>query len=167
MKYLYFLRHGIAVLKGTPGYTDDERPLTEEGIDKMQKSTKGIKRLVENFDIILTSPLRRAHDTAIIAAKCMECENKVEVVKILEPGCKPKEFVGLISKYSDKEHILVVGHEPDFSTIISELIGAQRTVVSIKKGALCRVDLDSIPPKEPGKVAWLLQPKILRTAGKK
>lgn len=167
MKYLYFLRHGIAVLPGTPGYPNDDRPLTDEGHDKMQKEAKGIRRIIDDLDMILSSPLKRAHDTALIVAKAMGIEHKIETTKTLLPGCRTKEFLALLEKYADKEHILVVGHEPDLSAMISELAGSQRTIVEMKKGALCRVELDGIPPKGPGEITWLIQPKILREIRKK
>ena len=167
MNRLYFLRHGIAVLSGTPGFMGDDRPLTEEGIDKMSKAAKGIRRLAENFDVILTSPLKRAHETALIVAKEMNIDNKVEVSKVLSPGCKLKELMSLLSKYSDKEDILLVGHEPDFSQIIAGLAGADSSVVELKKGALCRLDIEGFEQGQKAKIVQLLPPKILRMLSKK
>jgi phosphohistidine phosphatase len=167
MNRVYLLRHGIAVLSGTPGYMGDDRPLTEEGIDKISKAARGINRLAGNFDIILTSPLKRAHDTALIVAKEMNIENRVEVSKTLSPGCKLKELLALLSKYSDKEDILVVGHEPDFSQIIAGLTGADVSAVEMKKGALCRLDIEGFEPGQKAKIIQLLPPKILRMLSKK
>jgi phosphohistidine phosphatase len=167
MNRIYFLRHGIAVLSGTPGFMGDDRPLTEEGIDKMAKESKGIRRLVDNFDVILTSPLKRANDTAMIVAKEMNNENKVEISKTLAPGCKLKELLALLSKYSDKEDILLVGHEPDFSQIIAALAGAEPSAVELKKGALCRLDIEGFEPGQKATIVQLLPPKILRMLSKK
>jgi phosphohistidine phosphatase len=172
MSRLYFLRHGIAVLSGTPGFMGDDRPLTEEGIEKMSKAAKGIRRLVENFDIILTSPLKRAQETALLVAKEMNIENKVEVAKALAPGCKIKELLQLLSKYADKEDILLVGREPDFSQMISALAGvavagAGASAVELKKGGLCRLDIDGPEPGQGAKIVQLLPPKILRMLAKK
>jgi phosphohistidine phosphatase len=167
MKNLYFLRHAIAVPHGTQGYPNDDRPLTEEGIEKMKKAAKGIKNIVDKFDLVLTSPLKRANETAILAAHEMGCEDKIEVTKMLLPGCTLKNLMLHLSKYDNKENILLVGHEPDFSSMVSSLIDSSYPTVLFKKGAMCMVEIDNIPPKKPGQLVWLLQPKLLRTLAKK
>lgn len=162
MVKLYFVRHGIAVPAGTPGYPNDDRPLTDEGIEKMTEAAKGIAKLIPKFELIMSSPLKRACDTANIIAKEINYKGEIEISKVLLPGCTAKSLLNYLVKYKDKENILIVGHEPDFGMIASALIGSNSPVVVFKKGALCRIDLDDLPPKQPGQLVLLLQPKTLR-----
>jgi phosphohistidine phosphatase len=163
---IYILRHAIAVQRGTTAYPNDDRPLTDEGIEKITEEAKGITKIIDGFDIILTSPLIRAHDTAKITAKELNCENKIEICKQLLPGSSIKSLFSYLSKYKNKEKILLVGHEPDLGYIASALLGIETSVIEFKKGALCRIDVFSIPPKEPGTLIWHLTPKQLRMLGK-
>ena len=167
MKQLYFLRHGIAVLAGTPGYPGDDRPLTDEGVEKISRAAKGIKRIVESFDVIVTSPMKRASQTAFLVAREMKCEDKVETVRELAPGCTKKGLTALLAKYKQHEAILLVGHEPDFSALISALIGAPGNTVIMKKGALCKIEFNETSATGQGNLEWLLQPKTLRMLAKK
>ncbi|MGA2089899.1 MAG: phosphoglycerate mutase family protein [Endomicrobiales bacterium] len=165
MKKLYFLRHANAVLRGTPGYPNDDRPLTDEGIEKFIQSAKGIKRLVDCFDVIITSPLKRAHETAAILAREMGLEERIVVTDHLRPGSNLRLLLACLEKFKSKQQILLVGHEPDMSALISRFVGSNHPVVTMKKGAFCRVDVDAFPPRDPGQIVWLLQPKLLRKLG--
>ena len=153
---LYLLRHAIAVERGTPGYPNDDRPLTEDGTAKMVRAAKGIAQVIGPPDLILTSPLIRARDTALIAAKALGSEDRVELCDLLRPA-----------KYKRFKKILLAGHEPDLGVLASTLIGASRPVIEFKKGALCAIQLTSLPPREPGKLLWHLTPKQLRGLVKK
>jgi phosphohistidine phosphatase len=165
MKRIYFLRHATAVLSGTPGYPNDDRPLTDEGIAKFAKSAKGIASLVDTFDAILTSPLKRAHETASILAREMNIEDLIHIADNLRPGANLRQLLTSLSKYKSARQVLLVGHEPDMSSMISQIAGSAQPVVFMKKGAFCRVDVDAFPPKSPGQIVWLLQPRVLRKLG--
>lgn len=166
MKELYFLRHGIAVLRGTPGYPDDDRPLTEEGIAKMARAARGIARLVDGFDLIASSPLKRAHETALIVARQMKCENLVRTANALLPGCTVKSLMNFLVHAKSKDRVLVVGHEPDLGCMASTIIGAPSSVIRFKKGALCCLDMDQPAPGTSGALLWHAAPKLLRMIGK-
>ena len=159
---IYILRHGIAVPGGTPGYSEMERPLTEEGRDKMLKAAKGIASVVGEVEVILTSPLKRAHETALLAAQRLSGEGKMKTFDSLKPGTPPESLLKALAPYRQKERLLVVGHEPDLSLFASALVGAKHSVLALKKGGLCRVDVDQLPPQEPGVLRWLLTPGQLR-----
>jgi len=165
MKKIYFLRHATAVPRGAPGYPDDDRPLTDKGIDKFARSVKGIICLVDSFDAIVTSPLKRASETAAFLAREMNIEGRLDVTGHLLPRTNLSRLLAYLAKYRNAERILLVGHEPDLSSIISRIAGSPNAVVTMKKGALCRLDVDAIPPRKPGRIVWLLQPKILRKLG--
>lgn len=159
---IYILRHGIAVPGGTPGYSEEERPLTEEGRDKMLKAAKGISAVVGEVDVILTSSLKRAHETALLAARVLGGKEKVVTFDSLKPGTPLATLLTAFAPYQHAERLMVVGHEPDLSLFASALIGVKRSALALKKGSLCRVDVDQLPPQEPGILRWLLTPGQLR-----
>jgi phosphohistidine phosphatase len=163
MKNLFFLRHAIAVLRGTEGYDDDDRPLTKEGVIKMKKAAKGIARVADPFDAILTSPLKRARETAMIVAQEMKCENKVEDTDLLLPGASIGPIINSLAKHNGKKNVLLVCHEPDLSNMVAALTSVSTEAIEFKKGALCNIEMNSPSAKAKGKLLWLLQPKILRS----
>jgi len=160
--YLYILRHAIAVQRGSSGYPNDDRPLTEDGKDKMRKAARGIANVIEKIDVILTSPLIRAHDTAKIAAEAMGADHKIEVCRELLPGSSAKKLLLYLAKYKNLDHIMIVGHEPDLGYLASAVLGSEHPLIEFKKGALCCIEVSSLPPKGPGTLLWHLQPKQLR-----
>lgn len=164
---IYILRHGIAVPGGTPGYRETERPLSEEGRVKMLQAVKGISLVVGEVDLILTSPLKRAQETALIATRALGGKEKVATFDPLKPGTPPEALLKALAPYREKERLMLVGHEPDLSTFASFLVGAQGPVLALKKGSLCRIDVGGLPPREPGTLRWLLTPGQLRAVGRK
>jgi phosphohistidine phosphatase len=159
---VYILRHAIAVERGTAGYPNDDRPLTEDGKEKMAKAAKGIAELVDDVDVILTSPLIRAHDTARIVARALGVEQKLEVCKDLMPGSSIKDLLSYLSKFKGLHSIMVVGHQPDLGYLASALLGSDESIVEFKKGALSAIEVSTLPPRSKGKLIWHLQPKHLR-----
>jgi phosphohistidine phosphatase len=162
---IYILRHGIAVPGGTPGYSEMERPLTEEGRDKMLKAAKGIAAVVGEVDVILTSPLKRAHETTLLAARVLGGKEKVVTFDPLKSGTPLATLLAAFAPYQHAERLMVVGHEPDLSLFASALIGVKYSVLALKKGGLCRIDVGQLPPQEPGVLRWLLTPGQLRAMG--
>jgi|YNPBryBLVA2012_1023415.scaffolds.fasta_scaffold02249_4 phosphohistidine phosphatase len=166
MQELYLLRHGIAVEPGMPGITEAERPLSEDGVEKMERVALGIARLVGSFGVILTSPLRRARQTADIVAGACECAEAVQEWKHLLPGTSPQTVCANLTPFLEGDRILLVGHEPAIGRLAGHLIGCDGQPVVFKKGALCRIDLETPPPAARGTLVWLLQPKHLRAFAK-
>jgi phosphohistidine phosphatase len=160
--FIYILRHGIAVQRGTAGYPNDDRPLTDDGKEKMRKGARGIAAIIGSVDVILTSPLIRAHDTAKIAADALGADHKIEVCKELLPGSSAKKLMIYLAKYKNLDHIMIVGHEPDLGFLASALLGSEQSIIEFKKGALCCIEVSSIPPRGAGTLHWHLQPKQLR-----
>ncbi len=164
---VFILRHAIAVPRGTPGYPNDDRPLTEEGIQKFTKAAEGIAELVPEFDVILTSPLSRASETALIAARAVDCEERIEITDALLPETGPREMYNLLGKYADALRVLVVGHEPSLGLFATYLLGGNRSVIEMKKGAICCIRIDTGKPREPGLLLWHLPPRVLRSIARK
>lgn len=163
---LYILRHGIAVPRGTAGYPLDDRPLTDEGTRKFERAALGIIAVVPHPDLILTSPMKRALETAHITGRAFGTESNIEQCEELRPGKSVKNLLLYLVKFKNLERLMVVGHEPGMSAIASALLGSERAVVEFKKGALCRIDVPSLPLRNPGTLIWHLSPKHLRMIGK-
>ena len=160
---LYFMRHGIAVDRADSGSGDRERQLTSKGIKRMNKAAKGLVTLSLSFDRILTSPLERARQTAKIVAQTLQLENRVEEVEQLSPEQSAQDLLRALVPYSDQKQILLVGHEPQLSNTISVLLsGTAGAEIRLKKGALCCLEVDGLPPKKNGVLHWALAPKHLR-----
>jgi phosphohistidine phosphatase len=157
---LYFLRHGIAADVGPEGSGDAGRPLTAEGIEKMKEAARGLRRLGVRPDVLLSSPLVRARQTAEIVRRAFGLESRL--VEALAPGCDIARLRDLLGEYRSAEGVMVVGHEPDFSTLVGLLTGGSR--VQLKKGGLARVDLETVD-EGAGTLVWLLPPMALRKAG--
>ena len=160
--FIYILRHGIAVQRGTASFPDDDRPLTDDGKEKMRKGAKGIAAVIGKVDLILTSPLIRAHDTAKIAADALGADHKVEVCRELLPGSSAKKLMLYLAKYKNLEDVMLVGHEPDLGFLASALLGSEHSIIEFKKGALCCIEVSGMPPRSSGTLRWHLQPKQLR-----
>ncbi len=167
MKELFLVRHAIAVPRGSPRYPSDDRPLTAEGIAKMERVAAGIAKLLSHPDLILTSPLKRARHTAAIIAGAMHAEKKVRTVEELLPGAPEADLLNVLARAASKSKIMLVGHEPGLSRFASRLLGSPRAaIIEFKKGAMCRIDVSSIPPKRPGVLIFHLSPKHLRALAK-
>jgi phosphohistidine phosphatase len=158
----YILRHAIAVPRGTPGYPNDDRPLTEEGIRKMIENARAIEILAGKFDAIISSPLIRALHTANIVSEYTGYKGKISITEFLLPGNPQRSLFNYLSNFNQQGKICIVGHEPHLGFIASKLIGSGDPGVEFKKGGICRIDLDKFPPLKPGKLVWLLQPKQLK-----
>lgn len=162
---IYILRHAIAVERGTIGYEDDSlRPLTEQGINKMQQIALGMKALGLSFDLILSSPYLRAQETALLVAKAFNIKSSSIVSsKSLFPEIPFKGLLIEINEYKSINSVLLVGHEPHLSELISFLLMGTKTLpLNLKKGGLCHLSADF--PVKPGSAHLhsLLSPAQLR-----
>jgi phosphohistidine phosphatase len=159
---IYILRHGIAVERGTAGYkSDSERPLTSDGEGKMRQIAEAMLGMGLQFDLILSSPYVRAEQTARIVAQ--ELEEEVTLSDHLAPGSNALE---LIREINDErpQRVLLVGHEPDLSRLISLLLtGNTDAMIELKKGGLCKLTADRLKFGQCATFNWLLTPKQLRS----
>ena len=155
---IYFLRHGDAgTAEGWKG-SDAERPLSKEGTARMEKEAAAIAGLRPALDMILTSPLLRARQTAEIVAKKLRLMKALFVEERLAPGLGTSLLRQILVEHHPSRSVMLVGHEPDFSTVISACIGGG--AVECKKGSLIRVDIDDVPSLR-GVLVWLLPPRVL------
>jgi phosphohistidine phosphatase len=158
---IYILRHGIAVERGTSGHKkDSDRPLTPEGEAKMHQIAEAILGMELKFDLILSSPYKRAEQTASIVAG--ELDEEVTFTEFLEPDGNALELVAEIND-EKPQRVLLVGHEPYLSQLISVLTtGGSDAVIELKKGGLCKLTTDKLTFGRCATLNWLLTPKLLR-----
>ena len=163
---IYLLRHAIAVERGTTGYTDDSlRPLTPEGREKMRQGGCGMKTLGLSFDLILSSPYLRAKETAEIAAQALNINNGgIVLTEHLTPDAPFEALVREINARSPKpQHILLVGHEPHLSGLLSYLLTKGRQLaIDFKKGGLCHISAPKLLAAGSATLNSLLTPAQLR-----
>jgi len=159
---IYILRHGIAVARGTRGYKkDSDRPLTEEGVEKMHEIAKALANMDLKFDLILSSPFVRAQQTASIVAD--ELGGDVTFTDFLVPGADGRELIAEINDEKPRQ-VLLVGHEPDLSQLVSLLIsGSGNASIELKKGGLCKMTSEKLAFGQCATINWLLTPKQLRS----
>jgi phosphohistidine phosphatase len=157
---LYIVRHAIAVERGTPGYEDDsQRPLTDGGLKKMKKITKGLDRLGIELDVILTSPYVRARDTAKILGDRFNMTDKIFFSENLIPPGNFEALVFEIHEKYDLANVALVGHEPMLSSLISWLMtGDINARMTLKKGGVAYLTSDSVFQDGRASLEWLLTP---------
>lgn len=157
---LLIIRHAEAVPRGTPGIRDEERPLTTEGRSQFRAAARGIARLVDRPDALLTSPWLRAKQTAEIAARAWDRVEAKEAAALA--GGTFEEQAELLDGLPREATVAIVGHEPHLSTLLGRLLGARATDrLGLKKGAIALVD---VPGRlaEGGSLLLFLPPKVLR-----
>jgi phosphohistidine phosphatase len=158
---LYIIRHGIAAERGEEYPDDSKRPLTSDGIARLRKEAKALDELGVAFDVILSSPLVRARQTADVFAETMKSKPAVSLTDALTPAGGPSAVMQELAKHMKKGSIALVGHEPNLGELAAFLIGA-KTPLPFKKGAICRIDFAVFPPKGKGALLWFVTPRMLR-----
>lgn len=162
---LYLIRHGVAEARGEAWPDDTKRPLTADGMSRLRKQARGLARLGVVLDVVLTSPLVRTRQTAEIVAAAFDPRAALVNIESLAPDGSYAAVMGDLEKHAKKARIGVVGHEPAIGELAARLIGT-RHPIAFKKGAVCRIDLDTIPTSGPGELRWLLTPRVLRAIKK-
>jgi phosphohistidine phosphatase len=162
---VYLVRHGLAEARGEAWPDDTKRPLTADGMSRMRKAGRGLARLGVGLDVILTSPLVRARQTAEILAGELTPRPSLVTIDSLAPDASYAALATDLEKHARKTRIALVGHEPGIGELAARLIGSRHSI-EFKKGAVCRVDVEDLPPTGPGDLRWLLTPKVLRSLRK-
>jgi phosphohistidine phosphatase len=157
---LLIIRHAIAVPRGTPGIPDEDRPLTPEGEQKFREAAKGLAKLVDRPDALLTSPWLRAKQTASIAAAAWGRLEPEETAALASGSFEDQAAV--LDEYPHDATVAVVGHEPWVSELLARLLGTRHDArLEFKKGGAALVDV-------PGRLAgggslvFYLPPRVLR-----
>jgi phosphohistidine phosphatase len=160
---VYLVRHAIAAERG-PSYPDDRlRPLTPDGVARFRQSVGGLRALGTAIDVILSSPLVRARETAELLAAGLSGKPPIETLEALAPGGRPAAIVEAIGRHARRRQrrLALVGHQPDLGDLGSRLLGA-RGSLEFRKGAVALIELEGTTPGGPGTLRWLLPPRALR-----
>ena len=135
---LYLVRHGRADRDQWDG-DDDQRPLTPAGQERLRLSAAFMADLDLGVDLVLTSPLTRARQTAEIVAEALAPDGGVVVDERLAWGFSPAALAGMLRDHPRAQRPLLTGHEPGFSTVAGAITGGSR--IACRKGSLLRIDL--------------------------
>ena len=165
---VYVLRHAIAVERGHPDYSgnDSARPLTAKGIGKMRRGAEGIRALGLDFDLILSSPYRRARETAEIVADAIDQRGRLEIFAGLAAEVPATAAIREVSaRVAGADSVLLVGHEPQLSEIASILLAGNSSVdFVLKKAGMYKLECSSLSPGTAA-MEWWLTPRQLRRLG--
>ncbi|HEY1788732.1 MAG TPA: phosphohistidine phosphatase SixA [Verrucomicrobiae bacterium] len=162
---IFILRHGIAVERGTEGFErDSERPLTGKGKSQLRRSAGAMKRMKLRFDLVLSSPYKRARQTAEIVAEELKLKKRVRLSDTLKSENDPETMIAEIAKLKPvPENLLLVGHEPYLSHLISLLVsGDGNLAIDFKKGGLCKLEMEKSGGARNAQLSWLLTPRVMK-----
>ena len=162
---LYFLRHASAGVRRPNPVVDARRPLDKEGKQQCIVLGNYLNSLKVQFDLIVSSPLKRAQQTATFVGTEVGFEAGIQVSEALAPGATLRQFDEFLSQIAELkegqpelENVLIVGHNPNLAAFLGAVCSNGKTSLRLRKGALARVDLT----RRPGTLHWLVDPRILR-----
>ncbi|HVM74936.1 MAG TPA: phosphohistidine phosphatase SixA [Candidatus Saccharimonadales bacterium] len=164
---LYIVRHGIAIDREDPKCpSDPERFLTEEGIEKTSEVAKGVSKIADTPELMLTSPYLRAAQTAEIFADALDYpKQKIRKTEALLPGAEPLQLMRELGKDKDQSTVFVFGHAPHVDELLATVLGSKHHISALKKAGVALVELRRLVPPS-GQLVWLATSKLLRRAGK-
>lgn len=157
---IYFLRHASAGSRKANPAADELRPLDSDGIQQCGVIGRALAAIDVKLDIVISSPLKRAIQTAEVVAREIGYEDRIESSDALLPDADYRAFEQLLRSQAKKDEIMVVGHNPTLSEFLSLLIsgGASHTAVDLKKGAIAKVPMEG----NSSPLQWCLTPKAAR-----
>lgn len=158
---VYLIRHGVAEALGDLWPDDAKRPLSEAGMASLRRSARRLIAAGVHFDVVLTSPLLRARQSAEIMAAVCDPKPSIVVIDSLAPGGSHQELLADLAKHAKRTRLALVGHEPGLGELAARLIGL-RQPLRFKKAGVLRIDLDDLPPTGLGALRWMMPPKLLR-----
>jgi phosphohistidine phosphatase len=161
------LRHAIAEDRSATGH-DEDRQLTGEGKRKLREVVAGMRALELPVERVLTSPLRRAVETAEIVAEAFESAEEVDAMPALTPGAGPDAVIAALGDIGRPSGVVLVGHEPDLSSLASTLLTGTPSLVHMgfRKAGLAGIVVTSLPPRAAGALEFFLTPGQLRRIGR-
>ena len=161
---LLIVRHAIAFQRDAKRWPDDaERPLTAEGVRRARRAAAGLKRIVKPPDLVLTSPLARARDTAAIFTQAARWPKAVQC-DALAPGKSPEAVLESLRRQGAKvDSIAVVGHQPGLGRLLALCLhGVRSEAFEIKKSAIACLSFQGPPRGGQAVLTALLPPRLLR-----
>ena len=159
---LFILRHGKAE-KSSDGTADAARALTRDGKKEVKKVARWMKKNKFRFEAIATSPLKRSRGTAKIIAKGLGQKDRLVVWDELAPGGDHDSVCYHVSGYGEHASVLVIGHEPGLSLLISKITDdTSNSSPVIAKAGLAKIQNYSYTKRPSGDLQWLLTPKHMK-----
>jgi len=160
---LYIVRHAIAE-DAPPGGNDAARRLTPSGRRRMQDVVRGLRALRVEPDVILTSPLVRAVETARIVVNGLRNAPEPRELAALTSDVSPADTLKALRPFGRSKHVMVIGHEPNLSNMLALLLtGApDGAAIELKKGGCAAAELTAFEPRGGATLRWLLPPRALR-----
>jgi phosphohistidine phosphatase len=155
---LYFLRHGKAGHGDPSDPNDDARELTDAGVADLRAAAPLWRRLNLRPDVVLSSPLPRARQTADLFVAGIGLKRDPVNDDRLRPGADWSDMARALADYRDARRVMFVSHEPDLSEAVRLLTGA--SAVRLRKGGLACVEFPGVPEPGSGELAWLLDPDL-------
>jgi phosphohistidine phosphatase len=157
---VYFLRHASAGTHKIDPAKDEKRPLDPDGVEQCGYVGRALAALEVHVDAMISSPLKRATQTAALVANEIAYEGQLDLNPALRPEATWTQFRDLLNRYASQEAIMVVGHNPNLSEFLGRLIGGgARAGMDLKKAGVARVEVEH----QRGVLAWYLNPKVVRT----
>jgi phosphohistidine phosphatase len=164
---VFVLRHGEAGPSFDEPERDDARSLTREGRTEIEAIASSLPELGVELDLVVTSPLPRALQTAEIVARQFRVLNKLEQWSELRPLGESESVYRRLSLQKAGSSLLMVGHEPQLSGMIGEIVaGSSHVNLILKKAGFAKVEILGFKPRITGELRWLLTPRLMKKAGK-
>lgn len=161
MVTLYLVRHAIAFERDERWPDDSKRPLTHKGTARMREVVEGLRELNVGLDLVITSPLVRAKQTADVLLAGWSDPPALAVSDSLGPSGSPAAVAEVLSSHTKLKSIALVGHEPGLGDLGAWLIGA-KAPLAFKKGGVACIEMPTLPVVGPGQLIWLATPRMLR-----
>ncbi|MGA7524336.1 MAG: phosphohistidine phosphatase SixA [Acidobacteriaceae bacterium] len=156
---LYILRHASAGTRRANPAVDVKRPIDKEGKQQCLLVGGFLNSLNVQFDRVVSSPLKRALQTASLVGNETGYDTKIEVTDALAPDATVQKFRDLVRSLEQYDNVLVVGHNPNLTVFFGSLLSPTgRISTRMRKGAIARIDCTRLP----GTLHWLVDPRILR-----
>lgn len=158
---LVLVRHAIAEERGTAWPDDDQRPLSRDGVRKWKRAARGLAGVLPAVDLLLTSPLVRAVQTAEILARAASPSPKLHLLDALRPGTRPATTIAALRTRASRGTVVLVGHEPTLSELAAQLLHLQGPL-EFRKGAAMAMVSQGLGTRGPARLEWFLTPRVLR-----
>jgi phosphohistidine phosphatase len=159
---LFILRHASAGNSIADPETDRKRPLDKDGVRHCLQLSRLLNAMKIDFDVIVSSPLKRSLQTANLIATETSYRARVVQSAGLAPDATFKDFKKLLDDYRDRDNVLVIGHNPNLSTFVGALLvsaAASPARIRLRKGTLARLSLTPTATT----LQSVLDPRVVRT----
>jgi len=157
---IYFVRHASAGQKKPSPKKDEKRSLDNEGVHQSTQVGRILSSLETNVDAVISSPLKRATQTAALVANEIGYDGKLYLENALRPEAKYDHFRDMLRKYSKAEALMVVGHNPSFNEFLGRIVAENggRAHIDMKKGAVAKIETG----QKRYVLSWMLTPRLAK-----